>query len=570
VEPPKVATTARRPGLWTVVACCAVAAAVVALDAYYSAQEGWLARPPDYDGVGYMFYAHGPYHLILGLHLRPAIHELNNHAPMWTAFITAHYLVLGEGAWQTFAVRFWPTALLLVLVYWIVRNRAPRPLAIAAVVLTALIPIVSAGVRSSSWEFLSGLANFNDDWGLDDLLPDFFAIVLVLWSVALIAEHNSSLRRSSYLLSAAFAAAAVLMKPSTSPMSLAAWGAALAVTWFWNRRTSGTGRRTAMAVGLLALLLLPWAVFGHGLAMLATYYYEAAVTYRGAYATNLGLVDTAAYYLVRIPNQVGQVEALPVILGSLFLAAALLRRRLGRPEWIYAGLVVLFYAAFTATSNKNPHVGTWFALSLWIFFLAGASRFATTRWPAATVRVSPRLLAAACVYALIVYALGAFALFNWPSNEQRAYSQMASVTTDLAHEMAMHLSADQCFTYAPGPGWPASLELLMAQTNGSTPQSTPIDVDPSMTTSEYIATASKCPAVVVYREDISQVALVYFCPPVRQTYLRALADWVSGPGSGYNLARSWRLADLPPVGPHKLGRYQGISLTVDLYLRSDG
>ena len=32
-------------------------------------------------------------------------------------------------------------------------------------------------------------------------------------------------------------------------------------------------------------------------------------------------------------------------------------------------------------------------------------------------------------------------------------------------------------------------------------------------------------------------------------------------------ARTWQLSDLPPVGPHQLGRYQGVSLTVDLYLR---
>ena len=36
-----------------------------------------------------------------------------------------------------------------------------------------VLPLVSAGVRSSSWEFISGQANFNDNWGLDDLRPDF-------------------------------------------------------------------------------------------------------------------------------------------------------------------------------------------------------------------------------------------------------------------------------------------------------------------------------------------------------------------------------------------------------------
>src|SRR5439155_529854 len=78
--------------------CCLLAAVALAADAYFSAQEGYLARPPDYDGVGYLFYAQAPYHLILGVHLQTALaHLVNNVAPLWTAVLTLHYLVLGDG-----------------------------------------------------------------------------------------------------------------------------------------------------------------------------------------------------------------------------------------------------------------------------------------------------------------------------------------------------------------------------------------------------------------------------------------------------------------------------------------
>jgi hypothetical protein len=534
------------------------AAAAVTADAWFSAQQGYLARPPDYDGVGYLSFAQAPYHLLLGGHLKTALHALENTAPLWTAVLTAHYLVLGDGVWQAFAARFWPIALLLVLVYWIVRNRAPRAFAIAAVGLTAVLPMVSAGVRSSSWEFFSGQANYNDDWGLDDLRPDFFAAVLVLWSVASLVEHHQAPRRSNYLLSVA----------------LVAWAAALAAIWWWNRRTPGTGGLAALAVGFLALLLAPWAIFAHGVTNTAGYFYEAAVQYKGAYAMNLSLFDSAAYYLIRIPTQLGQLEGLAVIAVSLFLAVALLRRRMGRAELVYAGLVVLFYAAFTATSNKNPHVGEWMSLALWVFFLAGASRFVVLR-STLSPTLSPGgergLLAAVSIYVLIVYALGAIALFSWPLNEERANAKLVSVTSSLAQELGRHVTAGQCFTYAPGPGWPASLELLLTDSNGAYPQSTPIDVDPTATTPiDYIATASHCPAVVVYREDPSVVAQAFFCPPVRQPYLRALSNWVRSPGSGYALDRTWRFDNLPPLGPHTLGHYKGVSLTVDLYLRYAG
>ena len=173
-------------------------------------------------------------------------------SPLWISLLTTQQLILGDGTWQAFSARFWAVALLLILVYWIVSRRATRLLAVAAVGLTALLPLVSAGVRASSLEFLSGQANYGDHWYLDDLRPDFLAIVLILWSVAALIEHIEAPRRSAYLLSAAFAAAAVLAKSSTAPVALAAWAAALAVTWFWNRRNPRAPRDTVVATIFLA------------------------------------------------------------------------------------------------------------------------------------------------------------------------------------------------------------------------------------------------------------------------------------------------------------------------------
>jgi len=73
--------------------------------------------------------------------------------------------------------------------------------------------------------------------------------------------------------------------------------------------------------------------------------------------------------------------------------------------------------------------------------------------------------------------------------------------------------------------------------------------------------------VLTYREEIAEVAKVFFAPPVRQPYLQAVAQWVRSPVSGYALDRTWRMSDLAPSGPHTLGHYQGVSLTLDLYLR---
>jgi hypothetical protein len=545
-----------------------VAAVAVAIDTWFSLQEGYLSRPPDYDGVSYLLYARTPYLLFQSLHLKTAFHELFiGISPLWVSALTAQQLIFGDGTWQAFTARFWPVALLLILIYWIVSRRATRSLAFGAVIVTALLPLVSAGVRASSWEFLSGQANYLEHWYLDDLRPDFFTAVLVLWSVAAIAEHTQSPRRSAYLVSAVFAAAAVLAKTSTAPVALVAWAMALGLNWLWNRRSQEATRMTLLAAIFLTVLLIPWAVFGGGVLTVQMYLGEITA-FRSAYASPGGLIGGLTFFPARIPSQLGQVEAWAVIAGVLVLAIALLRRRLGRSEMTYAALVLLFYVVFTLPPSKSTQIGEWISLSVWIFFWAGAARVAAARWPEPMRRASPAMLGAVAAYTLIVYALGAIALINWPLSEQRSNAQLSTVTADVARELGRHLTAGQCFGYVPGPGWPNSLTYLLMDANGNAPGSTSTDIDTSKTTvGDYVASTSRCAAVLAYREDIAQVAPVFFAPAVRQPYLRAVAQWVRSPGSGYALDRTWRFTDLAPSAPHTLGHYQGVSLTVDLYLR---
>lgn len=324
---------------------------------------------------------------------------------------------------------------------------------------------------------------------------------------------------------------------------------------------------TLVAPIFLVGLLLPWAVFGGGVLTVVTYL-KLIVAQQDTYTSSGGLLGGFTYFLVRIPNELGPIEAWVAIAGALLMTIALLQRRLGREEMIYAALVPLFYIVFSLPPAKNPFVGESISLSIWIFTWAGIARIATARWPGPVRRASPYVLAAVSAYTLLVLALGAFAIVNWPANEQKSNAQLSAVTADIANELGRHVSAAQCFAYVPGPGWPASLIYRMMDANGNAPASTAIDVVPTQTTvSDYVAAASRCTAVMAYREDIADVAQVFFAPPIRQPYLRAVAQWVRSPDSGYALDRTWQFSDLAPSGPHTLGRYQGVSLTVDLYLR---
>ena len=468
----------------------------VAADAYFSAQEGYLARPLEYDGVSYVTSAQSAVMLLHSLHLRAAFHDLITAvSPLWVSVLAVQQLILGVGPWQAFSARFWAVALLLVLVYWVVSRRSTPWLGVVAVVLTALLPLVSPGVRASSVEFITGQSNYVEHWYMDDLRPDFLTGVLVLWAVVAVAEHIHAPRRSAYLVSAVFATAAVLAKTSTAPVVLAVWGATLAFAWWSSGRSREATRNTLLAALLVVVLLAPWAVFAHGLATVVTYLQEVTA-FRTTYTSSGGLIGGFTYFPARIPIQLGPIEAWIVIAGALVLTVLLLRRRLGPAEITYAGLVLLFYFAFSLPPSKNPVLGLWISLAVWLFFLAGIGRLAATRWPESiqrAARVGPPALA---VYVLIVYALGMVALANWPANEHRSNAQLLTVTSDVAREMGRHVSSGQCFGYAPGPGWPATLIDMLMDANGNAPVSTAIDIDPSRTQiRDYVAAASGCPAI---------------------------------------------------------------------------
>jgi hypothetical protein len=319
---------------------------------------------------------------------------------------------------------------------------------------------------------------------------------------------------------------------------------------------------------VMLLLLSPWATVGGGVKNALSRLYAAAFLYGTAYSAGGDLEFRVLYYLERLPSQIGQIEIVIVVAASLFLAYLMVRGRLDRAEVMYAATAAVFYVAFSIPSTKDPNIGEYLSLSVWIFFASGVSRFLATKWPQHVLRASRPMLGAVAVYTLLVYGLGAVGLANWPANERGAYLQLRTVTADLAGELGRNLSPSDCLAYAPGPGWPASLEYLMMDSTGRSPRNAAIDIDPATTTlSDYIATARTCKAIIAYREDISQVAQVFFAPAVRQPYLQALSQWVRGPDSGYVLDRTWVFTDLPPRDAHPLGSYRGISLTVDLYLR---
>src|SRR5580704_5935198 len=90
----EISETSRWPSPLAMLACFGAAAVAVAVDAYFSAQEGYLSRAPDYDGVSYLGTALSVYHVVVALHLRTALTILNSSlAPLWIAALAFQQLI---------------------------------------------------------------------------------------------------------------------------------------------------------------------------------------------------------------------------------------------------------------------------------------------------------------------------------------------------------------------------------------------------------------------------------------------------------------------------------------------
>ena len=90
----EASTLVRWPGIRVILGCSAAASIAVAVDTYFSAQEGYLAQPPNYEGIGYLQFARTAYLLLGHLHIRAALHELNSIAPLWTVLQTLQYFIV--------------------------------------------------------------------------------------------------------------------------------------------------------------------------------------------------------------------------------------------------------------------------------------------------------------------------------------------------------------------------------------------------------------------------------------------------------------------------------------------
>jgi hypothetical protein len=546
------------------------AALLVTVDIVFSEHAGTLAYPPGYDGVAYVLQAKGVYLQILhGQLLSAADFLLIGQSPLWETLMAGHWLVLGEGEWQTFTIRIWPIALWLCLVWTVLRRRAGIRPALIGTTAAALLPAISTGLRASGVETITGDVNFLGDWYLNDLRPDFFAAVLQLWAIAVIVESDRP-RKLSWIASGALEALAVYAKPSIFPLLILTWLVCVVLIFRRQRvssRASGDWMRASTLA--LAVLLLPWMSRG-GIIRDLGYTFGEAVTYQAAYNPTHDLLSKLSYYAADLINHLGRVEGPLVLVGAAALCATALRQRLDADDVPYLLLAVMMYGALTIPGAKNPIAGLAISLPIFAFVCAGLARHWRKASPRYRTTIGPLAFAVVSVYVIGIISAGIWGFIRLPSSESEGPREARAITGQIVLALKQTTTSTGCFFYLPAFGYPATLQYYMMDADGRYPTTPPIEVDPASRVADYVRLANNCSAVLVLKEDLSTTeGTFFFAPPVRRPYLKGVATWVRNPSSGYALCESWSFSHLAPL-QHQLGSHDAPRLTAQLYVRGVG
>ena len=528
---------------------------IVGIDIRLSSHLGLLTYPPYYDGISYMMDAKRLF-LRLGQLWDDPFGTMARQnlvlAPLWQGLMVTSFLVLGDGEWQVYTVRFWPTVLLLLLILWVVRRHGGNQVKWLAVACTGLLPTVSVGLRASllsqyralwnpSSVLVSGVSsNAGLEWYLADLRPDLLFAVLLLWSVVPLIEFAHSLGRRVWLISGTFASLALLSKSSMLPALAITWAIAIAYVGLVNRYQL----RRSFLLGLWAVLpfLLmtgPWVMMG-GLRITVNYILANAIGPESMFWSNPSptVLSELGYYWRFFPIHMGN-EAYLFLAGGLAVSLYLVSTMSVRAKHMFAYLAIsaALWILVSLSAGKNYFIGLPYYLMLWTLSWMGLASFVDGK-----IRQIRRLFLVVilCIYVGFQIAGGAYMVGYLSSQPSLLGYANRQTTQDIAADLRSVLRNEDRFMWAPAYGFPATLEYYMMDKEGGYPNH--ISIDMTKPPTRFIEeSVTKCKAILVYEEDIKVVAQFTWVHVSQQPYFQAIADWVKQPSSGYTAVKTYYL-----------------------------
>jgi hypothetical protein len=549
-----------RPADVGLLLCLALVA--TAVDINLSRKIGLLAYPPYYDGVQYMVDAKSAF-LHLGwwrTHPISFAHTtFGNRYPVWQGLMVVNFVFFGQGEWQSYAARFWPTLIICAVVFWVVRRRMGAVGAWTAALVTALLPTISVNLQAA----LAGHHTMTHGY-LADLRPDLLFAAFLLASVAVLVERASAFDESAALLSGACAALAVLTKSSAMGALVVAWCVAGLYALLVNRRNLlHTLQMTLWALLMFSVLLLPWALAG-GIGI-ATDYIRSVLTvelpfYSNPHAT---FKTESTYYWKLFGLHVGTVGLVLLFSGTIVFFFLLVQKKQdvhhkGR-LLAYLTIGISLYVLVSLSPAKNYFLGLPCYFILWVFSLASlALALASLRlWQPG---FSWMFLSACLLYAGLTGIQGYQNLRRWSKQELQEGPYNQNVMRQMASDLNEILSHRDRFMWTPEYGSPSTFLYYMPRAQDELPEVVGVDamVDPlpDQYAREFIEPAK---AVLVLRGDIEKFNDLGMgaVNPANYPYYRAAAEWVRRPGSSHHLLKTY----------HFFGGENNPELTVDLYVK---
>lgn len=357
-ECPKLSNASKGPFfVWFIASTsCLFTALIIA----QSLRQGRLSLPADYDDVSYfvdaarrlqLLYDNGIVQCFVDLFRNPP------HAPIGTLVPFVGFLVFGMNDWAPAAVNVVWVALLLYFIKLLLPE-VPR-WAYATVALTALTWPVTAIM-------------------VVECRPDMYAALLtVMGSTLMLRSPFLHATTRHIAVVAALFGAALLAKPTTSPVTLLLYGASLAIAVIIEGRSldrkslSKAALRVSQSLAITIAIALPYFIFAWR--DIYTYVYTMTMGSQKAYwADQLSASAAANWYLWGPGGHImmGAWLRITIFLVSADIIIGWLTRRPWGIRNIGIVLVFLFaYALFSIPSVKSPWLGSTIAIFLMTFYV---------------------------------------------------------------------------------------------------------------------------------------------------------------------------------------------------------
>jgi hypothetical protein len=527
---------------WSAITAFIVSLIIVGVDLWLAQRMGILVDGLPYDGLGYAIQAKAM-RRSLQFNGIGAIHAVSlGVTPGWAGLMTAHLWLLGDrDLWQAYTVRLWPLFFFFFLTFWLGARHGGRPFAFCVASVGALLPIVSPNAFFILSYAVSGTFAPTSYPYLADLRPDFlYAILLVIALVTLI-EGDGYRSWTGAVANGMVIGAAVLVKASTSLLSVGVWAlTVLLLVWRHRQSAKQTIALYALAgLGLLAVVL-PWGLAG-GFRMTFNYLRDASLGPTGVFlygvqGANLG--ENLAYYIGWFLTDMGTGFAVALAVLAILLA---FRPRLLAPtaSWwrllTYAGLAIVLYAIPTAEIVKNYFLALPAYFMAWIVFII----LAAGAWRRLTVPRSTRS-AIAIGSTLAVLLLFLLAIREAQKDTPADYHYNLDIVQRMSRDARRFLSNDDQFLTYWTAQLPGILQYFMMDARGKYPQegmsnnalAFMMNRDPASRQSLVSTSLRPSKVIFMFQDSISTLGNKIYIPRDGEAVLRLMQDYVADPANG--------------------------------------